>query len=97
MTEEVGFDRPDAGERCAQIVRSIAFALDTTDINDNLPDGIAWMFDEVGPDTSTPGRITISGWRDRDYDDGVEVVLQIKRIDFGPHRLTFEEDDSGSG
>lgn len=93
MTEEVGIDRPDALERVAKITQAIAFAIRTSDIGDALPDGIEWRFDSVGPDTSKAGRITIEGYRDGDeFDEGVEVVLQIKSINYGPHRLVFEAD-----
>ena len=91
MTEEFGFDRPDEemDARVKKLVQAIAFAIDVTDINDDLPEGIEWQFDTVDG-SRQDGRITIEGYRDSDLDDGAEIVLQIKHVQFGPHRLTFE-------
>lgn len=92
MTEEFGFDKPreEFDARVKALVQAIAFAIDTTDINDALPEGLRWEFDTVDSNGAKLGEFSLEGYRDENHDDGVEVVIQIKHVNFGPHRLLFE-------
>ena len=77
-------------EPAFDIVEAVALSINTGHLNDKLPAAAdEWDFDEVAWKTDTPGEICVRGYRDSSEDDGVEIVLQVKRIEYGPHVVRF--------
>jgi len=89
VTNELSTSQP-----AFDIVEAVALSIDTGHLNGRLPAAAdEWEFDEVAWKTETAGEICIRGYRDASQDDGVEIVLQVKRIEYGPHVLRFGADE----
>lgn len=90
MSNELSTSQP-----AFDIVEAVALSIDTGHLNNRLPDAAdEWDFDEVAWKTETAGEICVRGTRGHSSEDGdVEIVLQVKRIEYGPHVLRFGADE----
>lgn len=67
------------------ISEGVACAISHSDLTDAFADA-GYGFDIDCTDFSKPGTIKITGWDDEE-DEGVEIVLKITKIKYGPNVL----------
>lgn len=99
MTDELAQGAEEFFDKTVhELTKAVAFAVDATDIADDLPEGVEWEFDSVDAHherTGKAGRFIISGRRfpNSEWDDDeVEIVVQIKHINYGPNKIIYEKE-----
>lgn len=72
-------------EKFKKISEEIACAIDHSDVTEAFKD-LGYGFEIDCTDFSKPGKIVITGWDDEE-DEGVEIILKITKIKYGPNVL----------